>query len=40
MEVDSRERVRLDFVGEEDLGHTIQMDQRLSVLSHARSSQA
>ena len=30
------ERVRLDFVGEEDLRHTIQLDQRLSVVSHAR----
>src|SRR5471030_3101647 len=35
LEVDPGERVRLDFVGEEHLRHTIQLDQRLSVLSHA-----
>ena len=35
LEVDPGQGMRLDFVGEEDLGHTIQLDQRLSVLSHA-----
>src|SRR4051812_2542817 len=40
LQVDSRKRVGLHFVGEEDFRHTIQLDQRLSVLSHARSSQA
>src|SRR6185503_751503 len=34
LEVDPREGMRLDFVGEEDLRHTIELDQRLSVVSH------
>jgi hypothetical protein len=32
--------VRFDFVGEENLRHTIQLDQRLPVLSHAVLLQA
>jgi hypothetical protein len=32
--------VRFDLVGEEDLRHTIQLDQRLPVLSHAVLLQA
>jgi hypothetical protein len=34
LEVDPRQGMGLDFVGEEDLRHTIELDQRLSVVSH------